>query len=87
MTEQNAAVEKRKIINRFLAQLTRDEPQMYYATTSEISRQIYTMIKEHTNRLSIEEQALVRKITIEEIEGLLGFHTRGCIEFKSAAAK
>ncbi len=76
MTEQNAAVEKRKIINRFLAQLTRDEPQMYYATTSEISRQIYTMIKEHTNRLSIEEQALVRKITIEEIEGLLGFHTR-----------
>ena len=76
MTEQNAAVEKRKIINRFLAQLTRDEPQMYYATTSEISRQIYTMIKEHTNRWSIEEQALVRKITIEEIEGLLGFHTR-----------
>lgn len=76
MTEQNAAVEKRKIINRFLAQLTRDEPQIYYATTSEISRQIYTMIKEHTNRLSIEEQALVRKITIEEIEGLLGFHTR-----------
>lgn len=76
MTEQNAAVEKRKIINRFLAQLTRDEPQMYNATTSEISRQIYTMIKEHTNRLSIEEQALVRKITIEEIEGLLGFHTR-----------
>ena len=76
MTEQNAAVEKRKIINRFLAQLTRDEPQMYYATTAEISRSLYMMIKEHTNRLSVEEQALVRGITIEEIEALLGFHSR-----------
>ena len=76
MTAENAATQKRNIINRFLAQLTRDEPQMYYATTSEISRHIHTMIKEHTNRLSIEEQALVRKITIEEIEGLLGFHAR-----------
>jgi hypothetical protein len=34
------------------------------------------MIKEHTNRLSVEEQALVRRMTIEEIEGLLGFHAR-----------
>lgn len=76
MTEEHAADEKRKIINRFLTTLTKEQPQMYYATTSEISRSIYTMIKEHTNRLSVEEQALVRHITIEEIEALLGFHSR-----------
>lgn len=76
MTEEHAADEKRKIINRFLTTLTKEQPQMYYATTSEVSRSIYTMIKEHTNRLSVEEQALVRRMTVEEIEALLGFHSR-----------
>lgn len=76
MTAENAPDEKRKIINRFLIKLTKEQPQMYYATTSEISRSIHTMIKEHTNRLSVEEQALVRKMTVEEIEGLLGFRPR-----------
>lgn len=76
MTEENAPAEKRKIINKFLTKLTRDEPQMYYATTAEISRSIYTMIKEHTNRLSVEEQALVRGITVDEIKSLLGFHPK-----------
>lgn len=68
MTEENTPEEKRKIVNKFLAKLTKEEPQMYYATTSEISRSIHTMIKEHTNRLSVEEQALVKNISIEEIE-------------------
>ena len=74
MTEENGSHEKRKIINRFLTKLTRDEPQMYYASTSEISRSIYTLIKEHTNRLTVEEQALVRRITVEEIQSILGFN-------------
>jgi len=34
------------------------------------------MIKEHTNRLTVEEQALTRRMSIEEIEALLGFHTK-----------
>lgn len=76
MTEEHASNEKRKIVNKFLMRLTKEQPQMYYATTSEISRSIHTMIKEHTNRLSVEDQALVRRMTIEEIEGLLGFHPK-----------
>lgn len=76
MTEEHASNEKRKIVNKFLMTLTKEQPQMYYATTSEISRSIHTMIKEHTNRLSVEDQALVRRMTIEEIEGLLGFHPK-----------
>lgn len=76
MTEKNTSDEKRQLINRFLIILTKEQPQMYYATTSEIARSIYRMIKEHTNRLSVEEQALVRRMTMEEIEGLLGFHAR-----------
>ena len=76
MTEAHAPIEKRKIVNRFLTLLTKEQPQMYYATTSEISRSIHTIIKEHTNRLTVEEQALVRHMTIEEIEALLGFHSK-----------
>ncbi|MFC6203810.1 MULTISPECIES: hypothetical protein [Psychrobacter] len=76
MTEVHAAVQKRKIIDKFLMKLTQEEPQMYYASTSDIARSLYTMIKEHTNRLSVEDQALVRHMTIEEIQGLLGFHAK-----------
>lgn len=76
MTEVHAAVQKRKIIDKFLMKLTQEEPQMYYASTSDIARSLYTMIKEHTNRLSVEYQALVRHMTIEEIQGLLGFHAK-----------
>ena len=76
MTEEHASTQKRKIIDKFLIKLTQEEPQMYYATTSEVARSIYTMIKEHTNRLSVEEQALVRHMSIEEIQGLLGFHLK-----------
>ena len=76
MTEEHASSQKHKIIDRFLIKLTQDEPQMYYAPTAEIARSIHMMIKEHTNRLSVEEQALVRHMTIEEIQGLLGFHLK-----------
>ena len=76
MTEEHTSTQKHKIINRFLIKLTQEQPQMYYATTSEISRSIYTMLKEHTNRLTVEEQALVRHMTIEEIQDLLGFHLK-----------
>ena len=76
MTEAHAPIEKRKIVNKFLTLLTEQQPQMYYATTSEVARSIHTMIKEHTNRLTVEEQALVRHMTIEEIQGLLGFHLK-----------
>jgi N-glycosylase/DNA lyase len=76
MTEENDPNKRRKIVNRFLIKLTQEEPQMYYATTSEVARSIHTMIKEHTNRLSVEEQALVRGITIEDIQGMLGFNLK-----------
>ncbi len=73
MDEDSDPVKKRKIVKRFLMKLTQEEPQMYYATTSEVARSIHLMIKEHTNRLSVEEQALVRKMTMKDIEVMLGF--------------
>ncbi|MBE0406838.1 hypothetical protein ACT3TI_02735 [Psychrobacter sp. AOP22-C1-22] len=74
MTEKHTLTERHKIINKFLMKLTKEAPQMYYAPTSEVARSIHIMIKEHTNRLSVEEQALVKHMTIEEIQDTLGFH-------------
>ncbi|MDN5567053.1 MAG: hypothetical protein L0G25_09615 [Psychrobacter sp.] len=74
MTVEHVVIHKRKIVNEFLIKLTKEEPQMYYATTSEVARSIHKMIKEHTNRLSVEDQALVRHMTIDEIKDMLGFH-------------
>lgn len=74
MTAEHTSTERHKIINKFLIKLTKEEPQMYYAPTTEVARSIHTMIKEHTNRLSVEEQALVKHMTIEEIQDTLGFH-------------
>ena len=54
MTEESGSTEKRKIINRFLTKLTREEPQMYYASTSEISRSIYTLIKECSGIIKLD---------------------------------
>ena len=74
MTAEHVTIHKRKIVNEFLIKLTKEEPQMYYATTSEVARSIHMMIKEHTNRLSVEDQALVRHMSIDEIKDMLGFH-------------
>lgn len=73
MIEESDAIKKRKIVSRFLQQLTSEDPQMYYATTSEVARAIYGMIKEHTNRLDVEEQALIRRMTMKDVEVMLGF--------------
>lgn len=76
MIEESDPTKKRKLVNQFLMKLTKEEPQMYYATTAEVARSIHIMLKEHTNRLSVEEQALVRRMTIDDIQGMLGFNLK-----------
>lgn len=76
MTEENNATRKRKILDKFIEKLNREDPQMYYATTSEVARAIHLMVKEHTNRLPVEDQLLVKHMSQGEIEMLLGFHEK-----------
>lgn len=76
MTEENNAIRKRKILDKFIEKLNREDPQMYYATTSEVARAIHVMVKEHTNRLPVEDQLLVKHMSQGEIEMLLGFHEK-----------
>ena len=74
MIDESDAIKRRKIVKRFLAKLTQQDPQMYYATTSEVARAIQIIIKEHLNRLDIEEQHLVRQLSVRDIEVILGFN-------------
>ena len=76
MTEENNANRKRKILDKFIEKLNQEDPQMYYASTSEVARAIHLMVKEHTNRLSVEDQLLVKHMSQGEIEMLLGFHEK-----------
>lgn len=76
MTEENNANRKRKILDKFIEKLNQEDPQMYYASTSEVARAIHIMVREHTNRLPVEDQLLVKHMSREEIEMLLGFHEK-----------
>lgn len=76
MTEENNANRKRKILDKFIEKLNQEDPQMYYASTSEVARAIHIMVREHTNRLPVEDQLLVKHMSLEEIEMLLGFHEK-----------
>lgn len=76
MLEEQDSIKKRRIVDRFLAQLTKEDPQMYYATTAVVSRQLHLMIREHINRLPIEEQLLVKGMSMNDIEMMLSFHEK-----------
>ena len=64
---------KRRLIQNYLHQLTKTDTNLYYSSTTEIAHALYPMIKEHTNRMSVDEQALLRNITVRDIEMLLSF--------------
>lgn len=65
---------KRQLIQKYMQQLTKEDPSLYYSSTTEIANSLLPMIKEHINRMPVEDQALVRNITVRDIEMLLSFH-------------
>lgn len=73
-TEQTDTDIKRRIIQTHLQKLLKTEPTLYYASTSEIARNLHMTIKEHMNRMPVEEQRLFKNLTIEDVEMMLSFH-------------
>ncbi len=74
MNEPTKANERKALVERYLAKLSAQDPNLYYASTNEVARGVHTMLKEHTNRMTPEEQQLVRKLSIEDVAVILGFH-------------
>ena len=74
MSEQLTSVETRKIIDKFLEKVMQQNPDLYYSATTDVARMIHKEIKENINRLPIEEQVLVKKITTRDIEIILSLN-------------
>lgn len=64
---------KRRLVEAYLQELTKTDPNLYYSSTTDIAHALYPMIKEHMNRMPVDEQALFRNITVRDIEMLLSF--------------
>jgi len=65
---------KQRLIQQYLQKLIKTDPTLYYSSTADIAHALYPLIKEHTNRMPVDEQALFRNISVREIEMLLSFH-------------
>ncbi|WP_434353692.1 hypothetical protein VH441_01320 [Psychrobacter sp. HD31] len=68
------ADKKRRIIHDYLYKVMELNPDLYYSSTAEVAREVHLMIKEHKNRMPVEEQALFRKLTVRDVEVILSFH-------------
>lgn len=71
MKEKLNADEKQKIINDFLHKVMQENPSYYYSPTTEIARAIHQKIQLEFNRLSIDEQILVKPLSVRDIEIIL----------------
>lgn len=71
MKEELRAETKRKIIERFLHQIMQENPSYYYAPTADVAREIHLKIKETLSRLPLEEQLLLRRLSVRDVEVIL----------------
>lgn len=74
MAEQLGIEIRDKVIQRFLNLLTKQHPELYYAPTSQIAREIHKEIQNKLNTLDFEEQVQVKRLGAHDIEIILGFH-------------
>lgn len=71
--EKTGADIRRKVIQRFLLQLTQQHPQLYYEPASQIAHAIHKQIQNRLNSLSLEEQLQVKTLNVHDIEVILSF--------------
>lgn len=72
--EQHEVLKRREILNKYLDKLTQSDSEMYYATTSQVSRALHEMIHDDHQHLPPEEQMLVKRLSIAEIDMILSFN-------------
>lgn len=65
---------KKRLVQQYLQKLIKTDPNLYYSSTTDIARSLHPMIKEHMNRMPVDEQALFKNVTVRDIEMLLSFH-------------
>lgn len=73
MKEKLISDEKRKLVNDFLRKVMDDNPDYYYSPTTEIAREIHNRISLEISRLPIDDQVLLKKIQVRDIEIILSY--------------
>ncbi len=71
MEEKLKSDELRRDIQNRLQRLINDHPDHYYSATSTIARLIHEQISEELSRLSIDEQLLLKPLSVRDIEMIL----------------
>jgi BMFP domain-containing protein YqiC len=74
MTEQLNSVEKRKIINGLLEQVMQKHPDLYYSPTTEVARMVHEQLQSTMSRLPIEDQMLMKKVSVRDVEIILSLN-------------
>ncbi|WP_019674120.1 hypothetical protein [Psychrobacter lutiphocae] len=65
---------KKQLLQKYLQKLIEKDSNLFYASTTEIAHNLHPLLKEHLNRMSVEDQLLLRDLTVRDIEMLLSFH-------------
>jgi hypothetical protein len=67
------AEKKKKLLHRFVEELSSQDPDLYYRATADIARLIKARI-DRSAGLSLEDRELLQGITQRDIEVLLSIH-------------
>lgn len=67
---------RHQAVHEYLFELVRSEPQLYYASTDEVAHRLVDIIRERADDMSIEEQKLLKSLTVTDIDEILSFHSR-----------
>lgn len=76
MNEMTEADKRKQIIEHHLAKLSKADPNLYYASTYDVARDVHRLMQEQRNHMQVDEQNLIRKLTVDDVAVILGFHKK-----------
>lgn len=68
------ADKKRRILQVYLNKLMKSSPNLYYSPTADVARELHLLLKEHKNRMPVDEQLLFKNLSVRDVEVMLSFH-------------
>lgn len=76
MNEMTEADKRKQIIERHLAKLSKVDPNLYYASAYDVARDVHRLMQEQRNHMQVDEQNLIRKLSVDDVAVILGFHKK-----------
>lgn len=73
MQEKLAADKTKQIIEGLMHKVMGEDPNYYYAPTTEVARAIHDAIQKNTHALVLDDQKLVKHLTVRDIQVILSF--------------